>query len=57
MDERLVQQTIRTGLNGGHCGHSKFLVNIADTYCAEISHHIARKGKYVFSAMDVEIAQ
>ena len=37
MDEKLMQQTIRTGLNRGHCGHSKFLVDIADTYCAEIT--------------------
>lgn len=37
VDERLMQRTVRTGLTRGHCGHSKFLADIADTYCAEIT--------------------
>lgn len=36
-DEKPMQQTVRTGLNRGHCGHSKFLVDIADTYWTEIT--------------------
>lgn len=35
--ERLMQQTKGTDFKRGHCGDSKFLVDIADTYCAEIT--------------------
>lgn len=52
-----MQQTIRTGLNRGHCGHSKSLVDIADTVQKEQSHHFTRKVKNVFSALGMEMAQ
>lgn len=56
-DEWLKHQTIRTGLNRGHCGHSKSLVGVADTVQKEQSHHFTRKAKHVFSALGMEIAQ
>lgn len=35
--EKLMQQTKGTDFKRGHCGDSKFLIDIADTYCAEIT--------------------
>lgn len=59
-DESLRQQTVRTGLNRGHCEHSKFLIGFVTTYCAETteeSSHCCENTQDVLSAIAAVIAR